>query len=763
MIRTLLAAFVLAATLPAVDLERGRRFWSFKPVVKPTVPRVRRTAWVKAPVDAFVLAKLEERGLEAAPPLDKRSWLRRVTFDLTGLPPTPTEVEAFLSNGSERAYESVVEGLLASPHYGERWARHWLDLVRFAETNGHEFDNNKLDAWRYRDYVIRAFNEDISYQQFVREHLAGDLLPTKRKSRDGSFWESPLGTGFLWFGEVLNSATDSVKSRADTVDNQIDVVSKTFLGLTVACARCHDHKFDPIPTADYYAMAGILHSTYVREAVLDTPEREAEIRRAAGDPGAGHGSARLKLREGDILFGAQWQATGEAFGRSTAQELVGSLTSQKFRMPKLWVHVRLSGTKSDGRRNENAKLRVTVVADDHKSQHMVPTGKAGWEWRTSRMTKEIGRESYIEIVDRDRAGFLAVDQIVFSDHETPPGVEVVDDGGSVEAHSRAGVPESTWGMISKDEDPRNVKLHVRGDHKNLGEEVSRGMLQVIGAQPVSSGSGRLEMAEWLAGDKNPLTSRVLVNRVWKHHFGRGIVRTTDNFGLTGDRPTHPELLDWLAATFAESGWSLKSLHRVMVLSNTYRMSGEAGDQTKQLDAPNDLFHHLPPRRIEAESIRDAMLAVSGALDRTLYGPGVPPHISPYQDGRGKPESGPLEGNRRRSIYLQVRRNFLTPLFLAFDYPLPVSTIGSRGVSTVPSQALMMLNNEFVGRQAVRWAERVNREEPEEERRIARMYLEAFGRPPEEQEKRETLAFARRAGWADLAHVLLNSVEFIYVR
>ena len=271
-----------AAASPAAanrlsDPVLGRRFWAFQPLKVVEPAGVKNSAWARTTVDRYLLARLEAKGLSPASEAARNVWLRRVTFDLTGLPPTPAELDAFAGDKSDRAYETVVERLLASPHYGERWARHWLDLVRFAETNGHEFDNDKLDAWRYRDYVIRAFNEDVPYPQLIREHLAGDLLPDPRVSKDGAHLESPLGTSMFWFGEVLNSATDSVKSRADTVDNQIDVLGKTFLGLTVACARCHDHKFDPIPTRDYYALAGVLHSTNIREAVIDSPERAAAI------------------------------------------------------------------------------------------------------------------------------------------------------------------------------------------------------------------------------------------------------------------------------------------------------------------------------------------------------------------------------------------------------------------------------------------------------------------------------------------------------
>jgi len=716
-----------------LDLERGKRHWAFRQVVKPA-------------------ARPE---IAAGPPASKRVWLRRVTYDLIGLPPTREELAAYLDDTSPDADKNVVERLLASPHYGERWARHWLDLVRFAETNGHEFDNDKLDAWQYRDYVIRAFNDDVPYNQFVREHIAGDLLPVKRLSRDGSFLESPIGTGFYWFGEVLNSAVDSVKSRTDQVDNQIDVMGKTFLGLTVACARCHDHKFDPIPTMDYYSLAGYLHSTSMQEAVIDSPQRAREIAEAAAKVSRVEmRNDTIGAREGDVVFanfrkgmpdGWIVQGVPDANG---ATEFVGSYTSQKFTLSKLWVHVRLRGTKTDKTIKERAPLRVTVVTDDHKSEHFVPSGK-GWEWVTVRMTKEIGRICYFEIVDRARDGFIQVDRIVISDEKEPPPHFTRGEFWADVTANEPSVPPSTFAMIAMDESPGDTKVHIRGSHKNLGEIAPRRFLRVIAGEeqaPIEPGkSGRLALAEWMASERNPLSARVMVNRIWEHHFGKGIVATPDNFGLTGDRPSNPEMLDWLAVRFVEGGWSVKAIQREIVLSKAYRSAD------------------VPVRRLEAEAIRDALLSVSGSLDRTMYGRSVGPHISAYQDGRGKPKSGPVDGHNRRSIYIEVRRNFITPMFLAFDYPLPVSTTGVRGASTVPSQALMLLNNEFVLLCAERWAKRLESEEPDEAVRVRRMFEEAFARPAEDWEVREVAAFARQRGWKHAAHTLFNSAEFLYVQ
>ena len=960
-----------SATLPEVendgiDLAEGRQFWSFRPVGQPVPPEVRDPDWVRTDMDRFVLARLEAEGLDAPVDADRRTLLRRVTFDLIGLPPTPTEIEAFLSDTDPKAYATVVERLLGSPHYGERWGRHWLDLVRWAETNGHEFDNNKLDAWRFRDYVVESFNTDLPYSRFLKEQIAGDLLPP-RLSADGSHYVNPIASGMYWLWEVLNSPTDSVKARADQIDNQIDALTKATQGLTVACARCHDHKFDPIPTADYYSLFGILSSTHMSETCIDSPSRVGEIRavarqigevndqiagllldtrsRAADglaerlvagskelgseDPSALASElayavaepshplypfakiAQAQAGEGGLEFGElisgmrremaewaakadrshplwsergdeifedfeegfdKWTVNGAGFGNgpvrkappsqrlgghwgqavassagSGADALVGLLTTEKFRMPAKYVHVRLAGPQYDRRLKENAPVRVTVIADEHKSGHAMPDGSGRLRWQTIAMTKERGRICSIEIVDRDRTGSIAVDQVVFSSVSEPPPIagpvdarilglladetiqslpdlaqayealarelsagsrSAADDAllGGILGHTRAeeatdlldeaelrryselksrrerldqDLPSSMFAMSSQDWRPADSAIHIRGNHKNLGEIAPRQFLQAIAGSeqaPFRNGSGRLELAQWIASEQNPLTARVMANRVWHHHFGRGIVASPDNFGRMGEEPTHPALLDFLARKFMDSGWSVKDLHREIVLSSTYRASSAPSEKARSSDPSNRLLSHFPVRRLEAEAIRDSLLAVSGALDPSVGGPGVPPHISEYQDGRGKPASGPLDGLGRRSIYLQVRRNFLPPLFLAFDYPLPISTEGRRGVSAVASQALLMLNNEFVNKQAELWAERTLQAHEGTDERIKDMYLRAYGRPPVEAELSQIEGFlasqARSRNtpglddptiWADLAHAVLNTAEFLFVR
>ena len=940
-----------AAEEPAgFDWEEARKFWAYRPIEQPAPPAVHDTAWPANDIDRFLLARIEDESLSPASPADKRTLIRRVTYDLTGLPPTPAEVQAFLADDSPNAWEKLVERLLASPHYGERWARHWLDLVRFAETNGHEYDNDKPDAWRYRDYVVRAFNEDLPYDQFVREQIAGDLLNEPRLTADGSRYEAPIAAGMYWLWEVLNSPTDSIKSRADQVDNQIDVVSKAFFGLTLACARCHDHKFDPLPTADYYALAGVMHSTELRERDINSPERRTAIDRiretalaidqdlhAQLEPGrrAQHAALADRLLSDDLAEQRQawaaepdhplyplaklaepsdepfaervaalqaeleewtakadpahplwaeredevfddfqngftkWDVDGAAFGaapvrtlptglaadgyRATpiassypaGEEFVGLLTTPKFRIPeKHFMHVRMAGTE-DKRGRALSELRVTLFANDYPSQNLTPPGNGRLEWISKRLVFERGRLGKFQIVDRATNGHIAVDRIVFSNNEEPPPIveapdprviallaakpasleqlaeayvsladslldsytpedralaATIEGPGANDAaldslpadalaearrlialrsKTTAELPETAFAMSSQDHQPRDVRLHNRGNHKNLGDEVPRGFLTLFAGEdqkPFRQGSGRLELAQWATSDENPLTARVMVNRVWKQHFGHGLVRSPDNFGEMGERPTHPELLDYLSARFIADGWSVKDLHRSILYSKAYRMDSIGSDAAAERDPTNKLLSYMPVRRLEAEAIRDAILSVSGALDPSIGGPSVMPHISEHQDGRGKPKSGPLDGDGRRSIYINVRRNFLTPMFLAFDYPSPFSTIGRRGVSAVPSQALILLNNELVNEQAQLWAQAELERHSDAAARINDMFERAYSRPPTEVETEKIAGFLNAqqsryddAGpddprvWKDLAHVLINATEFIFVR
>jgi hypothetical protein len=947
------------------DLEKRKQHWSLQPLWRGQPPAVKDKSWGRNPLDAFILAKLEAAGLRPAPPAERRALLRRVTFDLTGLPPTPQEIDAFLADTSADAYEKVVDRLLASPAYGERWGRHWLDLVRFAETSGHEFDFDMPEAHLYRDYVIRALNADVPYDQFVREHLAGDLLPTPRRHPVDGTNESILGTGFWFLGESKHSPVDLRADGADRRDNMIDVFGKTFLGMTLACARCHDHKFDAVPTRDYYSLVSYLQSSRQQRAFLDPPERisrpAAEMRRLqeearrlavgraakvlheqlAALPSAllGEGGmlkanrieqrrrdwapghlyhvfgllddprapaeqfaakrralvADLKARaaraaEGrkqyDLFEGFRggyrgWFVTGDAFGDRpagpadavidtarpqpvvqvpapgahsglTSGRLQGALRSRTFTIEKKYVLYRVSGRGA----------RVNLIIDGFQQIRDPIYGGLTFEltggdkprWHAQDVSMWVGLKGYVEVLD-DGNGFAGLEQVLFSDQPRPPeesadrfwlrflddesltdraalakkyGValgEIVaqwhegkllaqDDAAErllvlnalladdllalLKSPTAAGpdddltqiaalldkaaaiettLPAPRRGMAMADGTTVHERVHIRGNHRNLGPEAPPHFLEAIAGaeQPAAVNSGRLELAERLLAANDPLARRVIVNRLWQHHFGEGLVRSVDDFGKQGQPPTHPELLDFLAAELERQGWSLKNMHRLMVTSAAYRMASRGDEAAVKADPLNKLLHRMPVRRLEAEAIRDAMLAVSGRLDRRVYGPGPLPYLTPFMVGRGRPgASGPLDGDGRRSIYLNVRRNFLNPMFLAFDYPVPFTTIGKRTVSNVPAQALTLLNNPFVAQQAKLWAERALAEPGlDDAGRVARMYEMAFGRPPAKEELADALGFLTEQGreygeggearaWADLAHVLFNVKEFVFV-
>jgi len=831
------------------DLRERSRHWSWQPVRDPAPPEVRDPAWPINPVDRFLLAKLEAKCLGPAAEADRRTLIRRVTFDLIGLPPTTAEVEAFVADPAADAYEKAVDRLLASPHHGERWARHWLDLVRFAETSGHEFDYEIPDAYRYRDYVTRAINADLPYDQFVVEQVAGDLLPDPRRDPVDGTDQSALGTGFFRLHEGNHSPVDVREDGSIKVDNQIDVLGKTFLGLTIACARCHDHKFDAITTKDYYALSGFLVSSRHQLAFLDPPARigakvaeldkiRGEVARAiegqaamsappSPDPGRSEVGPTSSSAQDDILFEdfsgpayAGWFPSGDAFGAgptrpgswrvrgdkvepippgvahsgATSDRLRGVLRSRTFAIERKLVHVLASGAGGrinlvvDGFEKIRAPIYGGLVVD-------VDTGGA-WRRFSIDAVAWLGHSAYLELDDgatvdftggigtvRPGGGFLAVDEVRFSDRPAPAAPSRPE-AGTFDASKlpalapllarfraiEAEIPEPTLGQAMVDGTGVDERVHIRGSTKTLGDIVPRRFLEVL-ADPsataaTTEGSGRLGLARRLVEPSNPLTARVMVNRLWHHHFGRGIVSSVDDFGVMGRAPTHPELLDYLASRFVASGWSLKAMHRLIVTSRAYRMASRPDPEADRLDPGNELWHRRDVRRLEAEALRDAILATSGRLDRTLHGPSVPPHLTPFMDGRGRPkQSGPLDGGGRRSLYLGVRRNFLTPMLLAFDFPTPSAPMGRRNVSNVPAQALTLLNDPFILGQARFWADRV-RSDPAvaPAATVDRMYREAFGRPPSDDERSAALAFLDdQAGdpraWADLAHVLFNVKEF----
>jgi hypothetical protein len=659
--------------------DEQRRWWAFQPLRPVRPPAVKDTTWPRSEIDRFILANLEAHGLTPAAPADKRTLLRRATFDLTGLPPTPAEIDAFLADDSPDAFARVVDRLLASPAYGERWGRHWLDVVRYADdyqADPHEHGSaNKFElfeAYRYRDWVVEAFNRDMPYDQFVVRQIAGDLLPSPRG--EPVYPEGQIATSFLALGSWDHGDADKDKLVSDIVDDQIDTVGKAFLGLTLGCARCHDHKFDPISNRDYYALAGIFYSTHILANVG-----------AKGDHSV---LQRVPLASPEYLHKREQQV-----GR--LQQLDGQIG-------------RLS-----------AGLAAALAAP------RPPLAQAALCVRPAEWVK---LEQEWEVLQKTML--------------PPPPLSL----GAREG----GTPGGLFTGI------QDVPIHVRGSYTRLGPVVPRRLPVLFAGEkqsPITHGSGRLRVAQWVAARGNPLTARVLVDRIWQHHFGEGIVRTPNNFGKLGEPPTHPALLDFLAARFLEDGWSIKALHRRILLSAAYRQASVVSPEALHRDPENRWFGRQNARRLEAEAIRDAMLSAAGRLDLALGGPATIDLDRP-----------------RRSLYVQTTRWDRTNYSTLFDAANPDQPVEKRSVSTVAPQALFLLNNDFVVAQARRLAERLRREVPgSDDARIDRAYRLLFGRPvrPEEAEiGRAFLARAARRGdeaaWIDYAHVLLCSDEFVYV-
>ncbi len=803
------------------DLEKRKaEHWCWKPIA----PAPRKPGFI----DQLIEEKLKDSKLRPAPHAEPVTLLRRLTFDLTGLPPTLEEIETFKKAAAanpDAAIKSAVDRLLASPHFGERWGRHWLDLMRYAESHGHEFDYPIHNAHQYRDYVIRALNADVPYDKFVAEHIAGDLLPKARLNPENQTNESIIATGFWYLGEAVHSPTDVRKDEADRIDNMVDTFSKSFLGLSVACARCHDHKFDAISIADYYALTGFLQSTRRNEYRQDPGKKIAaaisEIEKIAAT-----GNQNLSVKHADpepiksqkLLFPntSRWFPSGHAFGDSYIPALS-------------WIPVKDSITRhavyDSGRYGEKQQgiLRTPTfeITDDRVNLYVKGTGqvrliidgyfmevfngllfkgtrkniKTGnkWQWITlagKDIAQKSGQKAYLEIIDSG-PGSIAV-KAVCTDHQVPriedslppnPRAKEIADqlagklsGLSGEARKISeAIPNPSATILSVTEGtPENDYVHIRGSHKNLGKEVPRRFLTALGGEKISppkNASGRLELAEQVVSRDNPLTARVAANRIWHHLFGRGIVPTVDDFGPMGIPPSHPKLLDTLAAALIEGNWSQKELIRTIVLSQTYRQSATPHPDLSpnflaDTDPENILLHKAPVRRLQAEAIRDSMLAISGRLDPKLYGNSVPVHLTSFMQGRGRPRSGPLDGAGRRSIYTSIRRNFLPPMMLAFDMPSPFSSVARRTVSNVPAQALTLMNDPFVVSEAKRWANSTATIK-DDKTRIETMFLQAFARPPSPTESKTTLSWiqshpSKETAWQDVAHSLWNTKEFIFL-
>jgi cytochrome c553/mono/diheme cytochrome c family protein len=677
---------------PAATRSRDPNHWAFRPSSVESVPHVQNEAWPTTDVDRFILARLESANLKPSAKADKRTLIRRVTFDLTGLPPTPAEINAFLADESDNAYVKLVDRLLASPAYGERWGRHWLDVARYADSNGLDENVAHGNAWRYRDYVVQAFNADKPFDRFVVEQIAGDLLPAMNEDERN---ECLIATGFLSIGPKVLAEVNMPKMRMDIVDEQIDTVGRVFMGMTFGCARCHDHKFDPIQTADYYGLAGIFKST----RTMDTYTKVAKWHEYP-----------LKTDEA-----AKMQSDYDA-RLAAAKQAVESLVAKA---------------------NESA--RGSLPADQP-----VPDSLES-------LYPEATRTELTKL----RAELAAI--------EKAP-------------------PELPAAMGVREDDVADVAIHVRGNPSRLGDVVPRHLPPVmIGAEfPTftSEQSGRLELAQWLVNPHHPLTARVLVNRFWRWHFGEGLVRSTDNFGLLGDLPTHPELLNWLSAKFINDGWSLKSFHRLILTSSVYQQCSVQSPEALKADPDNLLWSRISVRRLSAEEVRDSLLAVSGQLDPTMGGSLLKVKNRGYLFDHTSIDTTDYN-SPRRSLYLPVIRNNVFDMFQLLDFPDPAVPTGDRATTTVAPQALMMMNSEFVMQAADKLAERIQSESADEDR-LTLLYQLTLGRPPQDHEQADDLEFLRvtaeslvpsetdaaarqQKAWSVLAQVLLASSEFLYVQ
>jgi hypothetical protein len=639
-----------------------KEHWAYQPLAKPAIPAVKDTTWAKSDVDRFLLAALEAKNLKPVADADKLTLLRRVTFDLTGLPPTPAEIDAFLKDDSPKAFETVVDRLLASPAFGERWGRHWLDVARYGESTGPSRNIPYPHAWKYRDYVIDSVNADVPFDRFIREQIAGDLLPAENNAERDRLLTA---TGFLALGVKDVNQRFKVRFIMDNVDEQIDAVTRSTLGLTVSCARCHDHKFDPIPTTDYYALAGIFTST----------DNAAGVRNKMGGGGLDYYDPAMLVK-----------LTGEVAPADPAK--VEKLKADLAEAKKAWDAIR--GTPEGLKKAENGQ----------------PTQ------RPFRLKYEALQAEWDGLTDPAARG-----------------------------HAVHGVRDS--------QKIADTEVRVRGEAEKLGPVVPRGFLttfDVPGAAKINpKQSGRLELAQWLTNPQNPLASRVAVNRVWQHLFGTGIVNTVDNFGITGGPPSHPELLDYLANRFIADNWSVKKLVRQLVLTRAYQLSADATETHRTADPANRLVWRHSPRRLSAEEMRDATLAAAGALNTKRPGPSPAKELKMIEMRDNGPEAKTINDkadfDTHRSVYLPLLRGVTPHTLEVFDPVDQTLVTGQRDTTTVPGQALFLLNSSFVRKQALTFAERVLKDKDvTDSDRVRTAYRLAFGRQPTDKEIDRAKAF-----------------------
>ncbi|MGE3308721.1 MAG: DUF1549 and DUF1553 domain-containing protein [Limisphaerales bacterium] len=721
------------------EISDAASHWAFRTVAKVDPPEVIDSSWVRNPIDRFVLAGLESQGLRPAAPATREQFIRRVSLDLIGLPPTLAEIDAFLADSSTDAHERLIDRLLASPHYGERWGRHWLDLARYAETDGFEHDALRPQAWRYRDYVIRSFNEDLPFDTFIREQIAGDELWPDQP-------QSIVATAFNLLGPDMVDSADPIQRRLNTLNDATDTTASVFLGLTLGCARCHDHKSEPLTQRDYFSFqAFFTPADFLRDAPIPTPAERLS-----------HDSAMAEYRARTEVWRRQLDALEGPY-------------REKLRSARL------------SKLSEDAQLAHKTPKDQRtvEQQGTVEETAPALRFTDAELTESMSEG------DRNRRSELLAE---LKGVPKPPPMPT-----TMALRNKAGPPPKTF-------------ILGRGDYTNPGEAVEPGFPGVLedttrsepridsvpGTNPPGdNANSRAALAHWIASPGNPLTARVMVNRIWQHHFGRGLVATPSDFGIRGSRPTHPELLDWLATEFVAQGWSLKAMHQLILNSATYRQSSVPSSDARTRDPENRLLSHQNRIRLEGEVVRDSLLAISGRLNPRAGGPSVSPPIPSEitRTSKNWTSSPDIADHTRRSVYILARRNLRFPFLEVFDAPDNNLSCAQRGRSTTAPQALTLLNSEEVTAAASRMASQLLEAADSDQDRVVHAFRLALGRRPTTDELRMSLEFLdatnhrfmssessdgtagtgpatsespMRGAWSEFCRALFNLNAFVYV-
>ena len=792
---------VRPVALRGVITDFDKNFWSFRPISQAAPPVPQQKDWAVNPIDQFILSNLEKNGLKPAPPADKITLLRRATFDLTGLPPTEKELQDFVADKSPKGFEKVVDRLLASPRYGERWGRHWLDVMRYADSTGSDEDHRYPHAWRYRDYVVQAFNDDMPYNQFVREQLAGDILAADPNSGVG--YRGIVATGFLALGKKALAQKDLPLKRYDVVDDQIDVTAKAFLGLTVTCARCHDHKFDPIATRDYYQLAAIFSSTLsyaggetgdpIQTPLEPAGEFEAFLKQWKEFNGLQGKVTEILDFDKDARKHRDEEAPKIAANMLAAWRIYAKGVAPDATLAR-WVDYLKNSSRPElakwrAATDQNREAIAAEYQEEFRRSAYQYDQDLNW-WKEARGSfpkagKVAGPRPRMT-ADKD-GFFVAVWQDSGPLHRTreeqmaslsPEKAKEVEELLAKAAELEKSLPtkEVPMACAVKEGDTMAQKIFVRGDYHNLGDPVERTVPSILRlsapAHEVKTKSGRLELADWIVDPSNPLPSRVMANRIWQGHFGDGIVRTPDNYGRLGERPNNAALLDYLAKTFMDGGWSIKKMHRLIMLSRTYQMSATYDEATKAKDPENRRLSHFPRQRLSIEEIRDAYLAMGGDLDLTMGGTLDPGVGTDGETSAGRISMNPEKTNRR-SIYLPLRRSNLPTLYTLFDFGDAATPDGHRSPTTVATQALFVMNSPLVIREAKNVADAVLKQERQDKRRVEEIYLRVLDRRPDANEIDQGLTYLtnfrkkwnqidEEQAWTSLTHALMASNEFIFV-